>query len=172
MRISSVIPAVALIAAASFPVQAQNSHSNAGAVINITAAKTAPKPFTGECAAVTKAKFAGYMHRGGGLDCGFGGQIGPSRNLADFTHPATGVYCFLPARGAGFSKNNKLNAVYPTVDIEWRNSSGVMLLAYVLEPSATSGNGCPAGYIGVKTYDFSSGPAVESDNVAFYLKAN
>lgn len=177
MRFQTVISAAALSLAVLASAQAQ-AVTNAGqpepalhANPVVTSAAKVVNPFKGACAATTKSKFAAYYTRGSST-CAFSGDIGPSRNLADFTHPSTGAFCFLPAPGAGLSKNDKINSSYPTVEIEWGHSSGSMLLAYVLEPSSTSGFSCPAGYIEVRTYDISGGSAALTDNVAFYLRAN
>jgi len=137
------------------PVASARSLVSAAAVAN---------PFKKECAAVTKAKLAAAYNVD--IDCAFGGAIGPSRNLQDFTHPKEGVFCFLPSKAAGLSNPEKLAASYPSVQIEWYYSSGYSLLAYVLRTPFD----CPAGYIEVRTYDFSGGPSVLTDNAAFYLK--
>lgn len=140
------------------PVQLSASSMTASAVSN---------PFKKECAAVTKAKFAVMYLRGDG-GCLLGSDtFGPSKNLAAFSNPATGVYCFTPSKAAGLS-GDKLLAAYPTVDIEWGSSSGSDLLAYVYRGA---GN-CPAGDIEVRTYDLPGGVPTLTDDVAFYLKVN
>lgn len=145
--------------------------TNSGKLIQPAAkavtASAVSNPFKKECAAVTKAKFAVMYLRGGG-DCVLGSDtFGPSKNLAAFSNPQTGVYCFTPAKAAGLSAE-KLRAAYPTVDVEWGYSSGSDLLAYVYR---NSGN-CPAGDIEVRTYNLPGGVPTLTDAVAFYLKVN
>lgn len=124
-------------------------------------------PFKKECAAITKAKFAVMYLRGNG-ECVLGSDgFGPSKNLAAFSNPETGVYCFTPSKAAGLTAE-KLLAAYPTVDIEWGYSSGSDLLAYVVHGL----NDCPSGSIEVRTYNFPGGSATLTDSVAFYLKVN
>jgi hypothetical protein len=134
---------------------------------NSQSASITSNPFTKQCAAVTKAKFAVMYLRGNG-DCLLGSDaFGPSKNLAAFSSPETGVYCFTPSKAAGLS-GDKLLAAYPTVDIEWGSSSGSDLLAYVYRGAGS----CPAGSIEVRTYDFAGGSPTLTDDVAFYLKVN
>lgn len=98
----------------------------------------------------TKAKSAYYYTRGFGID--------RSKNVSDFQHPSTGIYCILPS--ITLSGDN-----YPTVDIEWDTSLGFGLWAYWKD--ATIFSDCPSGYQEVTTYDLESGTAVLTDNVSF-----
>jgi hypothetical protein len=54
------------------------------------------------------------------------------------------------------------------VTIEWSYSDGTTLLAFA---DYIAGE-CKSGDIEVRTYDFSGGPAVLSDNVGYYLYIN
>lgn len=131
-------------------------------------AAAAPNPFKKQCAAKTKAKFAVAYWRSSG-DCSFDGYVfGPSKNLAAFSHPSTGVYCFTPSKASGLLKPEVREASYPTVQVEWGSSSGYDLLAHVLRGTFD----CPAEAIEVRTYRLPGGVATLSDDVAFYLKVD
>jgi hypothetical protein len=82
-----------------------------------------------------------------------------SKGVASVTHPGTGVYCVAPSKKLNFG------AIYPVVTVEWGYSSGDGLLAFWF----LDGNDCPANTIEVLTYNFSFGPLVRSDSVAFSL---
>ncbi len=98
----------------------------------------------------TKAKLALIQNGEGTIN---------SKGVNAVTNPSTGLYCVTPASKLNF------NAIYPEVTIEWGNSSGEQLLAFWYD----QGTDCSATEIEVLTYDFSSGSAVLSDNVAFIL---
>lgn len=82
----------------------------------------------------THAKVAYYYSRNGGADT--------SKNVAKFANPARGVYCITPSVALGYPD------VYPHVTIDWGNSVGNILFAYVLLRS----NDCVNGPFEVVTY--------------------
>src|SRR5437016_919657 len=83
----------------------------------------------------TRAKVAYYFSRGGGADT--------SKNVAKFTNPSTGVYCITPSVMLGYPD------VYPHVTVDWGNSIGNVLFAYILLHS----DDCPAGPFEVLPYN-------------------
>jgi hypothetical protein len=140
-----------------------------GSLYASQAAAAAPNPFKKECAAKTKAKFAVAYWRGDSGSCLLDGTaFGPSKNLAAFSHPSTGVYCFTPSKASGLLKPEVRGASYPTVQVEWGSSAGSDLLAHVLRGTL----GCPAEAIEVRTYKLPGGVATLSDDVSFYLKVD
>ena len=82
-----------------------------------------------------------------------------SVGVTKVTHPGKGVYCVKPSVALDFT------AIYPQVTVEWGNSSGTDLLAFVQDAAPN----CVAGYLEVRTYDFSTGTPLLSNNVAFFL---
>lgn len=82
-----------------------------------------------------------------------------SKNVSDFQHPSTGIYCIQPSIAVDFNNDT------PQTGVEWDWSSGFGLWAFWQDVADFSD--CPAGYLEVKTYDLESGAAVQSDNVAF-----
>ncbi len=82
-----------------------------------------------------------------------------SKGVDAVDHASTGIYCVTSKSKLNF------NEIYPEVTIEWGNSSGSLLLAYW----ESEGSDCSDTEIEVRTYDFSSGTAELSDNVAFVL---
>jgi hypothetical protein len=72
------------------------------------------------------------------------------------SNPSTGVFCVTPKVKISLKAE-------PVVTVEWGSSLGNSLLAF-WEQGAED---CNAGDIEVRTFDFSSGPAVAAQNVAF-----
>ena len=102
----------------------------------------------------TKAKVSYFYTRGIGTD--------RSKNVSDFQHPSTEIYCMKPSITVDFSQDE------PQVSIEWGYSSGFALQAYWIDVSVYTD--CPSGYLEVTTYDFNAGGyPVLSDNVAFNM---
>ncbi|HVZ90109.1 MAG TPA: hypothetical protein VG843_00545 [Rhizomicrobium sp.] len=100
----------------------------------------------------TKAKVAYNYSRGFGID--------RSKNVSDFQHPSTGIYCILPSVSVDTTQD------YPLVSIEWDSSFGSALFAYWKDPNVFSD--CPSGYQEVTTYEADDGiPVTLTDNVAF-----
>jgi hypothetical protein len=83
-----------------------------------------------------------------------------TRGIETVTRPKTGVYC-LTFTDSGFDPGT----VAPVVGIDWDNSSGANLAAYV----SKSAHGCPEGTdLGVRTFSFTAGnPYRPADTVAF-----
>jgi hypothetical protein len=90
----------------------------------------------------------------------YGRGFAPDRsvNVTSFTNPSTGIYCIKPGTSMG--------ARFPLVSIDWAESFGEALQAFVINTSTFSD--CPAGNFEVQTWDIStpSAPVVTS-NVAF-----
>jgi hypothetical protein len=142
---------VACAAAFTTAAVAGQMHYNAAGHSNINRSLTPKKSFT------TKAKVAYSYTRGDGID--------RVKNVSDFQHPSTGIYCLLPSVPLDQTQD------FPQVSVEWDNSSGFGLLAYWQDTVEFSD--CPSGYMEVKTYDMNSGDApVISDNVAFDVSVN
>jgi hypothetical protein len=81
-----------------------------------------------------------------------------SVGVASVTNPNTGIFCVAPKKPiyAG-------NA--PSVSVEWGSSLGSSIEAFL----EYGQNDCPSGNIEVRTFDFSSGTATASENVAFIV---
>ena len=100
----------------------------------------------------TKAKVAYNYSRGDGID--------RSKNVSDFQHPSTGIYCILPSVSVDTTQD------YPMTGIEWDSSFGFGLFAYWKDNNVFSD--CPSGYQEVTTYEVDDGvPPTLTDNVAF-----
>jgi hypothetical protein len=97
------------------------------------------------------------------LAVSYSGITGLSRkkNVTSVTNPSTGVFCIEPAVALNFKH------IYPLVSVEWGDSLGNALLAFWRD--TTLGTDCPAGWLEVQTFDFGSGSAVASQDVAFDL---
>jgi len=83
-----------------------------------------------------------------------------SVGIAGVTNPGTGIFCVAPKK-AIYAKN------VPSVAVEWGSSLGSSIEAFYEQ----GGSDCPAGNIEVRTFDFSSGTATASQNVAFSVSA-
>ncbi len=88
-----------------------------------------------------------------------GGAILRSAGVSKVTHPSAGIYCIKPIGTWDISK------VVPSVTPEAGFSNGDSLLAYYYSGAAE----CPAKYIEVKTFNFSTGTSQLADNVAFTI---
>lgn len=88
----------------------------------------------------------------------------PSRTsgFTSVTRPRTGVYCLTLADGTVDPRTTA-----PVVGVDWDNSSGSNLAAYL----SKSAHQCPEGSdLGVRTFSFTAGTANKpSDTVAFTL---
>lgn len=83
------------------------------------------------------------------------------KNFTAVTSPATGVYCLTPSVGID------IHATVQIVTVEWGESSGSDLLAFIDD---TGGSSCAASQIEVLTFKgFSPGPPAPSDFVAFQV---
>jgi hypothetical protein len=82
-----------------------------------------------------------------------------SVHVKSVTRPQTGVFCVKP------SVSLVLSAIYPVVTVEWSQSSGNALVAYVDEDAEN----CSSGEIEVRTFNLKSGSPVASNNVGFFL---
>lgn len=85
-----------------------------------------------------------------------------SRGISKVTRPATGVYCLT------FSDETlDASTAAPIVTVDWDNSSGANLSAFV----SKTAYGCPSGSdVGVRTFVFKAkGPNKPSNLVAFTL---
>jgi hypothetical protein len=82
-----------------------------------------------------------------------------SIHVKSVTRPQTGVFCVKP------SVVLDLTANYPIVNVEWSQSSGNSLVAYIDEDAEN----CSSGEIEVRTYNIKNGTPVASNNAGFFL---
>lgn len=87
-----------------------------------------------------------------------GGTVERSKGLNGVTHPSLGAYCLDP-KDATFDRNKAV----PSVSVDWSTSLGDALMAQW----RSSGIGCPAGSLGVLTFDGEDGSFDLSNNVSF-----
>jgi len=91
-----------------------------------------------------------------------GGNLIRSKNVAAVTNPGVGITCIKPTAGKGIG----IGRIVPAVSVEWGWSIGNDLAAYYFSNEPSFFTDCPAGYIEVRTYDFSGNL---SDRVAFTI---
>jgi hypothetical protein len=96
---------------------------------------------------------------------GLEGGIRQSKNIKSVGHPATGIYC------VHLAVKLDLAQTYPIVTTEWLDSTSHGPLGAIAEYGA--GFDCKhdnqRSTIAIRTYDYSSGSPVLSDDVNFYL---
>jgi hypothetical protein len=89
-------------------------------------------------------------------------QIDPTRTkgFATVTRPKTGVYCLNLT-----DSSLDISHTAPVVSVDWDNSSGNNLSAFV----SKSAHDCPAGTdLGVRTYSFKAGKANALSNIVAF----
>ena len=83
-----------------------------------------------------------------------------TKGFATVTRPSTGIYC-LNLSDTGLDISNTA----PQVSVDWDNSSGNNLSAFV----SKSAHDCPAGTdLGVRTYSFKAGKANALSNIVAF----
>lgn len=117
------------------------------------------QPTSRTAAFKTTAKVALFQNSGGA-------GISRSKNIRKVTNANAGIYCIYTVSSVKLDPAN----TYPTVTVEWSDSGGNALEAFIVDSRQNCGSGADIDHtLEVKTFDLSSGAPIPNNNVAFYL---